>query len=213
MFDSIKHREPKLSRTEAWQAAADRVDGEFVAGKRSSNDQVHMDHGPWSVRLDTYTVHTGQTSITYTRVRSFYVARTHFTLQISRRNVGTWLAGLFGAYPLVIGDAEMDKKYVVKGSSEPRVRSFLMDTRLRELIKVQPSLRLEVRRLSRGQRKEMGEGVRAVALQTTGVVKDPERLENYMLLVAQALDQLVRIGAAAEEPVAPGRIYALPRRP
>lgn len=212
MFKRNSRKEPKLSRREAWQAVADRVDGEFVAGKRSSGDQVHVDHGPWSVRLDTYTVSTGQTSVTYTRVRSFYVARDDFTLRISRRHVGTWLAGLFGAYPATVGDADMDEKYIVKSSNEARTRSFLMDTRLRELVKVQPSLRLEVRRLSRGQRKEMGEGVRAVAVQTTGVVKDPERLENYIRLVAQALDQLVRVGAAAEEPVAPGRIYALRHR-
>lgn len=212
MFNRSRPKEPKLSGREAWQAVADRVDGEFVAGNWSSRDQVHMKHGPWSVQLDTYTISTGQSSVTYTRVRSFYVAHDDFTLRISRRHVGTWLAGLFGAYPATVGDAEMDEKYVVKSSNEPRTRSFLMDTRLRELIKVQPSLRLEVMRLSRGQRKEMGEGVRAVAVQTTGVVKDPERLENYMRLVAHALDQLVRVGAAAEEPVTPGKIYALRHR-
>jgi len=61
---------------------------------------------------------------------------------------------------------------------------------VRELIMVQPSLRLEVRRFSWGMRRKRGDGVRAVAVQTTGVIKDPERLADYVRLVAVTLDQL-----------------------
>ena len=56
------------------------------------------------------------------------------------------------------------------------------------------------------------DGGRAVAVQTTGVIKDPERLANYVLLVAATLDQLVRIGAAHDEPVTQGRTYTIRRR-
>ena len=49
-------------------------------------------------------------------------------------------------------------------------------------------------------------------MHTTGVIKDPERLANYVLLVAATLDQLVRIGAAQDEPVAQGRTYTIRRR-
>ena len=88
----------------------------------------------------------------------------------------------------------------------------MMDRRLRELIMVQPSLGLEIRQLSWGMRRKRGDGVRAVAVQTSGVVTELDRLANYVLLVANTLDQLVRIGAAYEDPVAEGRTYALPRR-
>jgi hypothetical protein len=87
----------------------------------------------------------------------------------------------------------------------------MTDRRLRELIMLQPSLRLDVRRLSWGKRRKKGPGVRTVTVRTTGVVKEPDRLSNYMLLVANTLDQLVRIGSAHELPVEEGRTYALPR--
>ena len=58
---------PKHNRREAFQAAASELDATFIAGKRSSDDQVHLEHGPWKVILDTYVVSTGQTTVTYTR--------------------------------------------------------------------------------------------------------------------------------------------------
>ncbi len=63
-------RQPKLKRREAFQAAASDLDATFVQGKRSSGDQVHLEHGPWNVILDTYVVSTGQATITYTRARA-----------------------------------------------------------------------------------------------------------------------------------------------
>ena len=87
-----------------------------------------------------------------------------------------------------------------------------MDDRLRELIMVQPSLRLDVQPRSWWRRRKDGDGVRTVTVQTTGVVRDPDRLANYVRVVAVTLDQLVKTGTARAEPVAEGRVYDLSRR-
>ena len=203
---------PKLKRREAFMAAASDLDATFVQGKRTSGDQVHLDHGPWNVILDTYVVSTGQATITYTRARALYVAKDDFTLRITRKNVFTRIGELFGFHGLLVGDQELELKYKIKSSSEPRGRSFMMDDRLRELIKVQPSLRLDVRPLSWWKRKKNGDGVRTVTVQTTGVIKDPDRLANYVRVVAATLDQLVKIGTARNEPVVDSRTYDLSRR-
>ena len=211
MLEPKEKRKLKLNRRDAFRAAASDLNATFLPGKRSSGDEVHLKHGPWQLRLDTYVQNNGQTSVTYTRARAFYAAKEDFTFCVSRRNALTWIAELFGFYGLVVGDQELEQKYTIKSSSAPWGRSLMTDRKLRELIMVQPSLRLEVRRLSWGQRRKRGDGVRAVAVQTTGVVTEPDRLANYVLLVANTLDQLLRIGAAYPDPVAEGRNYALPR--
>lgn len=203
---------PTLTRREAFQAAASELDATFVAGRLSSGDKVHLEYGPWKVILDTYVLNRAQNPITYTRVRALYVAREDFTLRISPRNVFTRIAELFGSRGLRVGDQELERKYTIKSSNDRRGQSLMMDGRLRELIKVQPSLQLEIRRLPRGQRRRRGDGVRAVAVQTIGVIKEPDRLVNYVLLVAATLDRLIKMGGASSEPVAEGRTYARPRR-
>ncbi len=205
------NHEPELNRREAFQAAASQLDATFVAGRLSSGDKVHLEHGPWRVILDTYVVN-GQSPITYTRVRALYVAKEDFTLRISRRNVFTRIAELFGFYGLPIGDREFEHKYTIKSSNEPRGRSLMTDRRLRDLIKGQPSLRLEIRRCPWGKRRKTGDGVRAVTVGIPGVIREPDRLVDYVLLVAATLDQLLRIGGAYNESVAKGRTYALCRR-
>lgn len=202
----------KLDKREAFRAAASHLDATFVQGKRSSGDQVHLEHGPWKLILDVYIVNNGQNPITFTRVRALYVAKEDFTLRISERSVLTRIAELFGFHGLPVGDQGLERKYTIKSSNEPRGRSFMTDRRLRELIMAQPSLRLEIRRLPWGRRRKSGDGIRAVAVQTTGVIKNPEHLVNYLLLVAATLDQLVRIGVAHKEPVTEGRNYAIRRR-
>jgi hypothetical protein len=204
--------EPNLDRREAFQAAASELDATFVQGKWTSGDQVHVEHGPWKVILDTYVVHTGQVTITYTRAKALYVAKEDFTLHVIKRNFFTRIAELFGFYGLLVGDQELERKYKIKSSNDPRGRSLMMDRRLRELIMVQPSLQLDVRRLSWGKRRKKGEGVRSVTVQTSGVIKDPDRLANYVRVVAATLDQLVKIGVAHEEPVLENRTYTLSRR-
>ena len=203
---------PKLKKREAFQAAAVALDAKFVQGKRTSGDQVHLEHGPWNVILDTYVVSTGQVTITYTRARARYVAKDSFTLRVSRKHFFTRIGELFGFYGLLVGDQELESKYKVKCSNHPRGRSLMMDDRLRELIMVQPSLRLDVQPRSWWERRKNGDGIRTVTALTTGVIKDPERLANHVRVVAATLDQLVKIGAAGDEPVADGRYYDLSRR-
>jgi hypothetical protein len=203
---------PTLSRREAFQAAASELDATFVAGKLSTGDRVHLEHGPWKVILDTYILNRAQNPITYTRVRALYVARAGFTLRVSQRNVFTRIAELFGSRGLRVGDQELERKYTIKSSNDRRGQSLMMDGRIRGLINIQPSLRLEIRRLPRRLRRIRGDGVRAVAVQTIGVIKEPDRLVSYLLLVAATLDRLIKIGGASNEPVAEGRTYARPRR-
>jgi hypothetical protein len=127
--------EPELNRHEAFQATASDLDAAFVAGKLSSGYQVHLQHGPWRVILATCVVNHGQNPLTYTRARAFFVAREDFTLRVSRRNVFTRMAEIFGFYGLRIGDQKFERKYTIKISNQPRGRSLMMDWRLRELIR------------------------------------------------------------------------------
>ena len=210
MSKSTADHKPLNSR-EAFQAAASDLDATFVAGKPPTRDKVHLDHGPWKVILDTYLLNRAQNPVLYTRVSALYVAREDFTLRIYQTNVFTRIAELFGFYGLLVGDEELERKYKIKSSNEPRGRSLMTDRRLRELILVQPSLGLDIRRRSWAERRKMGDGVRAVTVQTTGVIKEPDRLANYVRLVAVTLDRLARIGGAYHEPVVENRKYPLPR--
>ena len=189
-----ENRKPKLKKRAAFQAAASELDATYVAGKWSSGDEIHLEHGPWEVTLDTYVASTGTVTVPFTRARALYVAKDDFTLRVSRKNLFNRIAEAFGFHGLLVGDPEFERKYTIKCSHDARGRSLMQDRRLRELIMLEPSLELDVRQRSWGRRRKSGDGVRSVTLQTTGTIKDPERLAGYMRLVAATLDQLLKIG-------------------
>ena len=58
-----ENRKPKLKKRAAFQAAASELDATFVAGRWSSGDEIHLEHGPWEVTLDTYVVSTGTVTV------------------------------------------------------------------------------------------------------------------------------------------------------
>jgi hypothetical protein len=179
---------------------AELLGGEFLGGKRSSNDRVMVPRGPWRIWLDTYTVSTGQVTVTYTRARAFYRGRRDLHLSVRRRNrFDRFLAGL-GFGRLLPIDPRLNERYVVKGRPEGRVPSLLSSPGLTEAILAEPSLRLQVKRPSKKDRKRFGEDAGEVFSQTTGVITDVERLTRMIRAVGETLDALERIGEANEEP-------------
>lgn len=191
----------KLGRREAWQEVARRVGGTFVQGRRKGHDQVILEHGPWTIRLDTYTVHTGQVSITFTRARAFFLAGAELTLMVRKRGfLDTMLDNLgFGGF--APADRELARRFVVKGKPESRLRGLLTPG-LAAAILAHRSLKLEVKKASRRRRKTMGPHACTAAVYATGVTCDPAQLEGMFTVVRETLEALERTGVACREAVA-----------
>ena len=191
----------KMDRREAWQEVARRVGGTFEEGKRKSQDQVVLEHGPWTIRLDTYTVQTGQVSITYTRTRAFFIGRADLKLMVRERGFFDTILDNLGFGGIAPGHRELASRYVVKGKPESRLRGLLTPG-LTAAILAHPSLKLEVKTVPRKLRKTMGPHARTAIVHITGVMGDADRLEGMFTVVRETLDALERVGVAAREGVA-----------
>ena len=198
---SKKPRKPKVTRTDAWRAVAQRTAGDFVEARRPSKERVLVRHGPWKVWLDTYVVSNGSTSQTYTRVRAYVRGWRGLSLLVRKRGFldRLWESLGFGRR-LPVSRTLVDR-YVVKGKPEPRVPSLFSAQGLTEAVLAVPSLRLEIKRPSRKSRKRFGEDSGGVVCRTTGVITDVDRLEGMIAVVREALDSLHRVGEAREEEV------------
>jgi len=97
----------KMDRREAWQEMARRVGGTLEEGTWKSQDQVVLKHGPWTIRLDTYTVHTGQVSITYARTCAFFIGRADLKLMVRTREFFDTILDNLGFGSIAPGDREL----------------------------------------------------------------------------------------------------------
>ncbi len=149
--------------------------------------------------LDTYTVSTGKSSMTYTRMRAPYVNPEGFRFTVYRKGLFSELGKLLGMQDIEVGDPEFDEAFIVKGTDESRVRELFADAEVRSLLLAQPQVRLEVIDSEGWFGPSFPEGVDELRFQVVGVIKDVDRLKSLFDLFAAVLDRLCRIGSADEQ--------------
>jgi hypothetical protein len=187
------------SKDEVWRQLSQEMGAEFIDGGfwKGSKVQVHVK--PWTITLDTYSESSGESSVTYTRMRAPYINPEGFRFTIYRKGIFSALGKLLGMQDIEVGDPDFDEAFIIKGNDESKVVSLFSDTRIRRLIQDQPKIRLDVKDSEGWFGPTFPEDVDEVRFQIAGVIKDIERLKALFELFAAVLDQLCRIGSAYKQ--------------
>src|SRR2546421_4040574 len=137
------------SKEEIWQELSRQIGASYVAGGFWNGAKVEARVEPWTVVLDTYTVSTGKSTMTFTRMRAPYVNRDGFRFHVYRRTILSDLGKFLGMQDVAVGVPAFDAAFVVKSSLAGRqdaahVSQLLADPELRDLLMRQPGVSLEV---------------------------------------------------------------------
>jgi hypothetical protein len=186
-------------KDEIWAQLAREIDAEFVNGGFWGKTVVRAKHKQWTVTLDTYTVSTGKSSTTYTRMRAPYVNPDGFQFTLYRAGIFTGLGRMLGMQDIDIGEPEFDRDFVCKSNHPAQVIRLLGNPLLRELIRKQPEIYLHVQDDEGWFGETFPDGVDELRFQVLGVIKDVERLKALYLLFAETLNTLCHIGSAYED--------------
>jgi hypothetical protein len=184
------------SKDEVWRQLSREIGAEFGKGGFWKGNKVELDVKPWTITLDTYTVHTQHSHITYTRMRAPYVNPDGFRFTISRKGIFSELGKLLGMQDIEVGDPELDDAFIIKGNDESLVVNLFSDAKIRQMIKDQPKLRLEVKDSEGWFGPRFPADVDELHFQVVGVIKDIALLKGLFELFGAVLDQLCRIGSA-----------------
>jgi len=189
------------SRKEIWQQFCTAIGGRYVDGGFWKGDRVEARYGEWTVTLDTFTVSTGKSSTTYTRIRAPYVNPDGFRFAIHRKSIFSDLGKWMGMQDVEVGHPEFDEAFIIKGNDEHKLRALFANPKIRELISTQPAIHFSVRddenRFWGG--RGFPEKVDELYFQVAGIIKDLERLDVLFGLFAETLDELCRIGSAYQD--------------
>jgi hypothetical protein len=187
------------SKEEIWSQLSKEIRAEYEESGFFKGDKVVLSHREWEITLDTYTVHTGKSTIIFTRMRAPYVNRDSFRFNIYRKNAFSWIGKLFGVKDIEIGDAFFDEEFIIQGEPEALVNRLLSNVEVRQLIQSQPDIHFQVKDDEGWFRTKFREGVDELYFEVVGIIKDKERLKNLFDLFALVLDELCRFGSAYEK--------------
>jgi len=186
------------SREEIWFQLSREIGAEYEESGFFKAGKVVMSHRQWEITLDTYTVHTGKSTIIYTRMRAPYMNRDGFRFNIYRKSVFSWIGKLVGVKDIEVGDSFFDDEFIIQGEPEHLVRSLLNNGMIRQLIQNQPNIHFQVKGDEGWFMSSFPEGVDELYFEVVGVVKDKERLKSLFDLFSLVLDELCRLGSAYE---------------
>jgi hypothetical protein len=186
------------SKDEIWSQLSREIGAEYEEGGFFKDGKVVLSHRQWEITLDTYTVHTGKSHITYTRMRAPFVNRDGFRFKIYRKNIFSGIGKLFGVQDVEVGDAFFDDQFIIQGEPEHLVRSLLINGMIRQLIQNQKDIHFQIKDDEGWFNKTFPEGVDELYFEVVGVIKDRERLKSLFDLFTLVLDQLCQLGSAYE---------------
>lgn len=187
------------SQDEIWGQLATQIGGTFVDGGTWNADKVVAQTEAWTVTLDTYTVSTGKSSVTYTRLRAPYHNADDFRFNIYRAGMFSGIGRALGMQDIEIGYPGFDRDYVIKSNNPHKVRELFAYEPIRKLLREQPEVHFEVKDDEGWFGKKFPEGVDELSFHAYGVIKDVERLKGLFALFAATLHRLTQIGAAYED--------------
>jgi hypothetical protein len=187
------------SKDEVWRQLCDEIGAELIQGGIWNGSKVQAHVGPWTITLDTYTVSTGHTHETFTRMRAPFVNSNNFRFTLYRKGLFSGLGKLLGMQDIEVGDPEFDDAFIIKGNDEFKVRDLFSSPRIRGLLELMPQIRLDIKDDEGWFRTRFPEGVDELHFQTHGVIKDVNQLKRLYDLFAELLDQLCRIGSATKD--------------
>lgn len=187
------------TKAEIWQQVADEIGGDFIDGGFWKGAKLHYYSGDWEIVLDTYTQSHGKSSTTYTRMRAPFMNEDGFHFRIHPSNIFSEIGKSMGMQDIEVGDPYFDKKYIIRGNDEERVRKLLSDDKLKQYIDLQPDISFRIDNERGVFKKNYVSGETVLNFWRVGVMKDVNQLKALFLLFAHTLYLLCNMDSAYED--------------
>ena len=190
------------SKREVWEQLCRETQAVYVKGGFIKVAKVEYKHRLWLIVLDEYTVSTGKSSVTYTRIRAPYIPKEHFQFHIYRKGLFTGIAKAFGAQDIATGDDVFDGEYVVKSDDDWQVRRLLDDESLRAALLTQKAFSLHNKPQGFLAPVKLPAGAEQMEFQIANTIRDAARLKSLFAVFVLVLDGLCKMNAITDEGVA-----------
>lgn len=214
---------------EVWKQLSDELGAEFVKGGLFKGSKVEARIKNWTITLDTYTVSTGKTSVTYTRMRAPFINNDGFRFLIYRRSPFSAVGKLLGMQDVEVGgpeiesqgplfgvpsyvdhefiessDPEFDREFIIKSNNEGKVGKLFKQFKVRELIRSQATIELQVKSRGGWLNRAKNKGSDELHFRVMGVIKDLQRLKLLFELYVEVLNGIHSLESASEKQQQPG---------
>jgi len=164
----------------AWEDFATRTGLAFEPGRLLGAPRVQGSYRGHSLLVDTYTVHHGKSSTTYTRIALGLNRPTGLALILYNEGVFAKLGKILGGQDIQTGDAELDERFVIKGQPEQAIRTLFVTGGWTQKLHGARAVHIEV-------------DAQSVRFRTTGVIRDVDYLQSLLDMLGTLADSVEHV--------------------
>lgn len=179
-----------MTKINIWQEFAKEINGTFKEGYSWRSDSNEIEYKNWKITFDNYTLWSGKYSTQLTRVIVPITLKDNLKFEIYREGFTRKIEKLFGAQDIEIGYPEFDKTYTIKSNNEFKIKTLLRNKELRNLIKFQKDVNIQITNQKGIWEKELPVNEFELSYFTGGEILDLEVLNSLLKLFKVLLDQL-----------------------
>jgi len=187
------------SRKEVWKQLSEEINANYIEDSFLKVPRIEYKHNNWTIYLDTYTVSTGKSSTTYTRMRVPFINQKKFLFKVYRKGVFSNIGKALGMQDIEIGYDYFDNEYIIKGNDEILLRRLFQNHNIRNLIEKQSRILLEIKDNEGRFGPKFNDNESELYFVVIGVIKDKERIKNLFELFVKIIDELETIGITVNQ--------------
>jgi hypothetical protein len=188
------------SKKEAWSEFAENMGAETVdEGAFKGGLKVRLPYKNWEIVMDNYTVSTGKSSTTYTRVRAIYVADAEFDFKIFKKTAFTKMAKALGRQYAYTGNDAFDEKLAIRSLDESKVKKIFEGQKLKDMLMALKRVYFYTKKTKGRKETKYVEGEKEIYYQTLGIIKDEDILTLIFGIMVNMLDAFLENGIAKDE--------------
>ena len=181
----------------AWNKISNEIGAEYKKGSFFKSDVLEFNHKESIITLDYYTVSTGNSAITYTRMRSPLTNKNSFYFNIYRENIFSSIRKKFGMEDIIIDDKFFDDKFIIQSNDKDKIKFILKDDKLKKLIHSQPRISFKIKDNKGWFSRYFPKGEDELYFECPMVIKDEKLLKNLFEMFSRFLDLLIQIDSGS----------------
>ena len=181
-------------RREAWQQFSDEIQATYAKGGIFKSDKIEATFQNWQIVYDIAVVPIGKLILSYTRIRTPFLAKTDFKFRISKKTFLNKVAEKFGKSNIETGDSCFDDNFIIKSNSDEKVIRLLSDEKIKSLLFEKADSDFEISHGYKGIGRQFPKDCDGLSLVVLYESKDKDRLMLYYNLFGEILTALLEAG-------------------
>ena len=176
-----------------WQELAEETGGKFIEGHSWHSDRTEVEYNNWKIIFDNFTLWSGKYHTEMTRVIAPIISTNDFKFEIYRNGFIRKIEKLFGAQDVEIGNIEFDKAFVIKSNNEFKIKTFLRNKKIRNLIELEKEVNIQICDQKGIWEEKLPQNELELSFFWDEEIKDIEKLKSILNLFIEMLNELYQM--------------------